>query len=74
MKPSPGSAARSRRAVAVSVASLAAALALWTVLTTVTGAIPPAFFPSPAEVWTAFVQIAWNGYNDGRLHEHVWHS
>jgi NitT/TauT family transport system permease protein/taurine transport system permease protein len=74
VKPSPGSATRSRRAVATSATALVAALVLWYVLTTFAKVIPPAFFPSPAEVWAAFAQIAWEGYSDGRLHEHVWHS
>jgi taurine transport system permease protein len=74
VKPSPGSAARSSRAVTVSVGAIASALALWYVLTTLTGVISPARFPTPGEVWAAFRQIAFDGYADGRIHEHVWHS
>jgi taurine transport system permease protein len=71
---SPGSAARSARAVAVSVSALACALALWYVLTTLTGVIGAARFPAPGEVWVAFRQVAFDGYADGRLHEHILHS
>jgi NitT/TauT family transport system permease protein/taurine transport system permease protein len=74
VKPSPGSAGRSARGLAVSAAALACALALWYVLTTLTGVIGPARFPAPAEVLAAFRQVAFDGYADGRLHEHVLHS
>jgi taurine transport system permease protein len=53
---------------------LAAVLALWQVLTAVTGFISPARFPTPAEVGSALQQIAVEGYSNARLHEHVLRS
>jgi NitT/TauT family transport system permease protein/taurine transport system permease protein len=44
------------------------------VLTALTGVIGPARFPAPAEVWTAFRQLAFDGYADGVLHQHVLQS
>jgi taurine transport system permease protein len=54
--------------------ALASVLALWHVLTAVTGFISPARFPTPAEVGSALQQIAIEGYSNGRLHEHVLRS
>ena len=54
--------------------ALAAVLALWHLLTAVTGFISPARFPTPAEVGAALQQIAIEGYSNGRLHEHVLRS
>jgi taurine transport system permease protein len=54
--------------------ALAVVLALWHVLTAVTGFISPARFPTPAEVGSALQQIAIEGYSNGRLHEHVLRS
>ena len=48
--------------------------AAWYVATSATGFIPGMFFPSPAEGWAAFRQIAFDGYADGRLHQHFLHS
>lgn len=56
------------------IATLAATLLLWWVLTAVTGIISPARFPKPAEVWEALNQIVMEGYGNGRLHQHVLHS
>jgi taurine transport system permease protein len=53
---------------------LAAVLALWQLLTAVTGFISPARFPTPVEVGAALQQIAVEGYSNGRLHEHVLRS
>jgi NitT/TauT family transport system permease protein/taurine transport system permease protein len=50
------------------------AVALWYVATSLTQIIPPVYFPTPAEVLRALRQIAFQGYADGRLHEHVLHS
>ncbi|MBI3375894.1 MAG: ABC transporter permease [Betaproteobacteria bacterium] len=36
--------------------------------------IAPIYFPPPGEVWTAFVQVAVQGYADGMLHQHFLHS
>jgi taurine transport system permease protein len=53
---------------------LAVVLALWQVLTAVTGFISPARFPTPVEVGAALQQITVEGYSNGRLHEHVLRS
>jgi taurine transport system permease protein len=49
-------------------------VAAWYVATSATGFISAAFFPTPAEAWAAFRQIAFDGYADGRLHQHFLHS
>jgi taurine transport system permease protein len=54
--------------------ALVAVLALWHVLTAVTGFISPARFPTPAEVGAALQQITVEGYSNARLHEHVLRS
>ena len=73
-----GSAGRASRALAARlgtvVLTLAIVLALWHLLTAVTGIISPARFPTPAEVGSALQQIAIDGYSNGRLHEHVLRS
>ena len=70
-----GSAGRASRALAARlgtvVLTLAIVLALWHLLTAVTGIISPARFATPAEVGSALQQIAIDGYSNGRLHEHV---
>jgi taurine transport system permease protein len=55
-------------------ATLAIVIALWHLLTAVTGFISPARFATPAEVEQALRQIAIEGYSDSRLHEHVLRS
>jgi taurine transport system permease protein len=60
--------------IAVGAATLAALAALWYVATTLEQWIAPVYFPTPAEVGSAFSQIALQGYADGRLHEHFLHS
>ena len=55
-------------------ATLAALLAMWFVVTTATGMISPARFPSPADFWTSFIQIATRGYAGGQLLTHALHS
>lgn len=74
VRASPARGSRNRRALWVGAAAFSAAIALWYVLTTLTGVIGSARFPSPAEVYTAFRQLAFDGYADGRLHQHVLHS
>jgi len=54
--------------------TLGIVLALWHIITAVTGIIPPMRFPTPAEVGVALQQIAIDGYSNGRLHEHVLRS
>jgi NitT/TauT family transport system permease protein/taurine transport system permease protein len=56
------------------VLTLAIVLALWHLLTAVTGIISPARFATPAEVGLALHQIAVDGYGNARLHEHVLRS
>jgi taurine transport system permease protein len=58
----------------IAVATLAAVLVLWYVLTTLTGAIAPARFASPAEVWSALAQINVQGYADAKLWQHILQS
>jgi taurine transport system permease protein len=56
-------------------AATIAALALaWYVLTTLAGAVSPARFPRPEDVWQAARQIALRGYAGGTLEQQVWHS
>ena len=73
-----GGAGRASRAVAARlgtvVLTLAIVLALWHLLTAVTGVISPARFATPAEVGLALQQIAIDGYGNARLHEHVLRS
>ena len=56
------------------VVTLAIVLALWQLLTAVTGIVSPARFPTPAEVGSALWQITVYGYSNARLHEHVLRS
>ena len=60
--------------IGATIAVVAAVLGLWYLLTTATGFISPARFPTPAEVWGAAKQIAMDGYGNGRWHEHVLRS
>lgn len=62
------------RRVATAVITLLVVVALWHLLTAVTGWISPARFATPAEVGSALRQIAVDGYSNGRLHEHVLRS
>jgi len=55
----------------IAVATLSLALVVWFVLTTLTGTISPARFASPAEVWSAWLQITTQGYADARLWRHI---
>lgn len=55
---------------AVSVVTL---LVLWVILT-VTGAVDPARFPRPLDVWQAAVQLSGRGYAGGTLWWQVWYS
>ncbi|WP_109477401.1 ABC transporter permease [Paraburkholderia sp. C35] len=54
-----------------SIGTLGCTLALWYALTALTGAISPAKLPSPVETWQALVQVATDGYADGRLDQHI---
>jgi NitT/TauT family transport system permease protein/taurine transport system permease protein len=58
----------------IAAATLAVVFVLWYVLTTLTGVIAPARFASPAEVWSALVQINTRGYADATLWQHILQS
>lgn len=60
--------------LAAGIATFAVLGAAWHLATSVTHFVPPVYFPTPAEVWQALVQIVMQGYADGRLHEHFLHS
>jgi NitT/TauT family transport system permease protein/taurine transport system permease protein len=60
--------------LATAVLALAVVLALWHLLTAVTGFISPARFATPAEVGSALKQITLDGYSNGHLHQHVLRS
>ena len=60
--------------VATVVIALVGVVALWHLLTAVTGFISPARFATPAEVGAALRQIALDGYSNGHLHQHVLRS
>ena len=55
-------------------ATVIAVLLIWWLLTALTGVVSAARFPAPKEVWESLVQIAIDGYANGRLHQHVLHS
>src|SRR5690242_2316418 len=63
-----------RRPVWVGVATFVVLFVAWYVLTSLTHAIGPGRFPSPAESWDALRQISLTGYADAKLYEHVLHS
>lgn len=58
----------------VSLASVAAMLLLWFVVTTATGLVSGGRFPSPGEFWRSLSQIATRGYAGGALWSHALHS
>lgn len=62
-----------RRAL-VGLATVGVFLVMWYVATTLTGFINPSRFPRPAEVWSALQFIQTEGYGNGKLHQHVFHS
>ena len=49
-------------------------LVIWQLVTATTGLIAAVRFPNPAEVFAALHQIAFEGYSNGRWHEHVLRS
>jgi taurine transport system permease protein len=53
---------------------LVSVFVLWYVLTTLIPVVDTARFPAPGEVWDAFKQIAFTGYADAKLHQHVLQS
>lgn len=62
------------RAGGAALLSALALLGLWWLLTSGTGLISPARFPTPTEVWAAARQIVVDGYGNARWHEHVLRS
>lgn len=58
----------------IGLATVSAVLALWWLLTTVTGTVSSARFPSPAEFWVSFTQINTRGYAGATLISHALHS
>lgn len=63
----------SRKSV-IGLATLAGLFCLWFVLTTLTGLVTSARFPSPAEFWMSFKQINGRGYAGAGLAAHALHS
>lgn len=62
------------RRVCIGVAVILGLGGLWYLLTTATGAVNPARFPRPADVWSAAVQITGRGYAGGTLGLQIWYS
>lgn len=58
----------------IGLGTIAALIALWFLLTTVTGMISGARFPSPAEFWASLNQINGRGYAGATLTTHAIHS
>jgi len=59
------------RRMQVGIMTIVVVLALWFVLTSLTGAISPGRFPSPEDAWDALLQLWSPGYANGTLLEHV---
>jgi taurine transport system permease protein len=72
--PTPGAPRSALARASGALLAVAAVLALWQLLTVVTGVIAPTRFPHPAEVGLAWQQIAIEGYSNARLHEHALRS
>lgn len=62
------------RGGAIGLMTIAAVLVLWWVLTSLTGIVSPARFPSPAEFWGSLSQINTRGYAGATLVHHAVHS
>ncbi len=62
------------RRLVIGLGTVAALLALWFILTTATGIVGPARFPSPAEFWASLNQINGRGYAGSTLAGHALHS
>ncbi len=62
------------RRLVIGLTTVGALLALWFVLTTATGIVGPARFPSPAEFWASLNQINGRGYAGSTLAGHAFHS
>lgn len=62
------------RKALIGVVTLVAVIGLWFLLTTATGIISSARFPSPAEFWASLTQIQGRGYAGATLTNHALHS
>jgi NitT/TauT family transport system permease protein/taurine transport system permease protein len=58
----------------IGLTTLAALVALWFVLTTVTGTVGAGRFPSPFDFWSSLTQINVRGYAGATLAAHAWQS
>jgi len=58
----------------IGLATIAAVLGLWWFLTTATGIVGSARFPSPAEFWVSLHQASGRGYAGAGLAQHAIHS
>lgn len=65
---------RTRRRMAVGLATVAGLAALWYAVTDLMGLISPGRFPGPADTWAAFRQVAFGEYANGNLLDHVLNS
>ena len=63
-----------RRRSWIGLGTVTGLIALWFVLTSLTGIISPARFPSPADFWLSLNQISLRGYAGGGLVAHALHS
>lgn len=62
------------RRTSIGLATVAALVVLWFVLTSLTGLVSGGRFPSPAEFWASLTQITRRGYAGGPLVQHALHS
>jgi taurine transport system permease protein len=69
----PGYPEMSRRSV-IGLATIGALFAIWCLATVPLRLISPGRFPSPLDVWISFRQVAFVGYANGLLYQHVLHS
>lgn len=58
----------------IGVATIIALVAIWFLVTTVTGLVSGGRFPSPAEFWQSLTQIQTRGYAGAQLVSHAIHS
>lgn len=58
----------------IGLATLAALLAVWFLVTTITGLVSGGRFPSPAEFWVSLTQVLTRGYAGADLLSHAVHS
>lgn len=65
---------KTSRRTLVGLTTVIVLLVFWYLATTVAGLVSPARFPRPNEVWAAFSFIQAEGYGNGKLHQHVFHS